>query len=546
VDLIAGQFELPAAPEGVLDNRSPADLSHSLGQVPFAAAQVERAVAAARQAQRAWGLAPLAERLAAVKRIGAALEAHKEALARAIALDVGKPLWEARTEVAASIAKAQVTCDEGMALVRGFVPGPQGPVPRDPAALEPRNPLAAAPPFEALFRPLGVLAVLGPFNFPVHLPNGHILPALATGNAVVFKPSEVAPHAAEVYARAVESAGLPPGIFNVVQGGGRIGAALAADPDVDGVLFTGSWGVGQAIEAATHGHGKMLALEMGGKNAALVLDDALAGPLLDKALYDVLFSAFVSAGQRCTATSRCVVQGPASRADEFARRLARLAGGLVVGHPLEDGVFMGPLASEAALRKFEQGLSSARSGGYPTVALPVGERHAPRAQIEEVLAAQRVRPRSAGRELDGCYISPAVHRVHLAAGSPYEREELFGPDVAVYSVATEEEAVALANSTDYGLAASVHTADPARFARCLAGLACGVVNHNAPTVGASGRLPFGGLKRSGNHRPAALFSTLYCTAAVAVMRGEGRLDTGKLAPGVRWTDEQDETGPVQP
>jgi succinylglutamic semialdehyde dehydrogenase len=315
----------------------------------------------------------------------------------------------------------------------------------------------------------------------------------------------------------------------VVQGDGRVGAALAADPGVDGVLFTGSWGVGQAIEAATRSHGKMLALEMGGKNAALVLDDADD----DKALYDVAFSAFVSAGQRCTATSRCIVQGPPARADAFARRLAQLARGLTVGHPLDDGVFMGPLASEGALRKFEQGLVSARLGGYPAAPLPVGERHAPRAEIEEVLAAQRLQPRG----LNGCYTSPAVHRVHRPAGSPYEREELFGPDVAVYAVATEEEAVALANSTDYGLAASVHTADPARFARCLAGLACGVVNHNAPTVGASGRLPFGGLKRSGNHRPAALFSTLYCTAAVAVMRGEARLDKTKLAPGVRWPED---------
>lgn len=525
MDLIAGQFTEGAAPDGVLDNRSPADLSHSLGRVPFAVAQVERAVAAARGAQRRWGLAPLAERVAAVRRIGASLEKHKEALARAIALDVGKPLWEARTEVAASIAKAQVTVDEGLALVRGFVPGPQGPLPRDGAA--------QAPAFEALFRPLGVLAVLGPFNFPVHLPNGHILPAIATGNTVVFKPSEVAPHAAEVYARAVEEAALPPGVFNVVQGDGRVGAALAADLGVDGVLFTGSWGVGQAIEQATRGHAKLLALEMGGKNAALVLDDT-GDELYSKALYDIAFSAFVSAGQRCTATSRCIVQGPPGRADEFARRLAALARGLTVGHPLDDGVFMGPLASEGALRKFEHGLEAARSGGYPQGALPVGERHAPRAVIEEVLAAGRLRPRG----LDGCYSSPAVHRVHLAAGSPYEREELFGPDVAVFSVATDEEAVALANATDYGLAASVHTADPARFSRALAGLACGVVNHNAPTVGASGRLPFGGLKRSGNHRPAALFSTLYCTAAVAVMRGEPRLDKGKLAPGVRWPEPE--------
>ena len=192
---------------------------------------------------------------------------------------------------------------------------------------------------------------------------------------------------------------------------------------------------------------------------------------------------------------------------------------------------MGPLASAAAAQKFDEGILAARHGGFPPGhALPVSEQHAPRAEIEELLSSEILSPRG----LAGAYRSPAVHRVHRAAGTPFEREELFGPALAVYSAASDDEAVALANATDYGLAASVHTQDAARFSRCLQQLACGVVNQNAPTVGASGRLPFGGLKRSGNHRPAALFSTLYCTAPVAVMRGEPRLDRKKLAPGVRW------------
>ena len=522
MDLIAGSFEEPASPDGVIDNRSPADLSHQLGRVPFAAAQVARAVDAARTAQPGWASTSQAERVAVIRKLGAALKQHEDHLARAIALDIGKPLWEARTEVAAAVNKAAVTVDEGLSLVRGFVPGPQGPVPRDPHA-------SSLPQAETRFRPLGVLAVLGPFNFPVHLPNGHILPALACGNTVVFKPSETAPHAALVYARILQDTGLPAGVFNLVQGDGRCGAALAADPHVDGVLFTGSWKVGQAIEDATRGQSKLLALEMGGKNAALVLDDAGE----EKALYDVLFSAFVSAGQRCTASSRCIVQGPPARADRFARRLAALARELVIGHPLDEGVFLGPLASEAALLRFEEGVRAARNGGYPPgVPLPVSERHSQRAEIEVVLASERRSPRG----LQGCYVSPGVHRVHTRGATPYEREELFGPDVAVFSVATDEEAVALANETDYGLAASVHTGSPERFARCLAGLECGVVNHDAPTVGASGRLPFGGLKRSGNHRPAGLYSTLSCASPVAILRGEPGLDKQKLAPGVRWVE----------
>jgi succinylglutamic semialdehyde dehydrogenase len=487
MDFIAGSWADPKAPDGVIEDRSPADLSMLLGRHPWAVSQADAAVAAAREAQPAFAARPSGDREQLVRRIGVALKDHEEELARAIALDVGKPLWEARTEAQACSAKAAITADEGMKLVSPF------PAPGQPGA-------------ECRFRPLGVLAVLGPFNFPVHLPNGHILPALACGNAVVFKPSDVAPHAAEVYARCLDQAGVPRGLFNLVQGGPAVGAALAAHEGVDGILFTGSWAVGQAIQKANQGRTKLLALEMGGKNAAVVLADAD----LEKAAYDVLFSAFVSAGQRCTAASRAIVVGDARR---FAQRIVQLARKLSIGHPLDEGVFMGPLASPAALEKFERGIRAA--------------------EAETLLDARRLQPRG----LEGCYVSPSVHFVGQRRSSAYEREELFGPDLAVYPAGSEEEAFQIANATDYGLAASVHTRSEQAFDRCQRALECGVVNWNAPTVGASGRLPFGGLKRSGNHRPAALWSTLYCSAPVAVLRGNGAFDRNKLAPGVAWVDE---------
>ena len=487
MDLIAGTWADPRQPDGVIEDRSPADLSLALGNFAWASAQVDRAVAAAREAQPRFARTSAAERADLVRRIGAVLKKHEEELARAIALDVGKPLWEARSEAQACSAKAAITVDFGMKLVADFpAPGQAG--------------------AECRFRPLGVVAVLGPFNFPLHLPNGHILPALACGNCIVFKPSEVAPHAAELYARCLEEAGVPRGVFNLVQGGPAAGAALSAHGGVDGVLFTGSWAVGQAIERANLGQTKLLALEMGGKNAALVLGDAN----FDKAIYDVLFSAFVSAGQRCTAASRAIVVGDARK---FAARIAQLAQKLAIGHPLEDGVFMGPLASPAALEKFEKGLASA--------------------DAEPMLKPRRLQPRG----LQGCYVTPSVHFVQNLQNSPYQREELFGPDLAVYPARSEEEAVQIANATDYGLAASVHTSSQEAFDRCQRALECGVVNWNAPTVGASGRLPFGGLRRSGNHRPSALWSSLYCAAPVAVMRGEAALDMKTLAPGVAWVDE---------
>jgi succinylglutamic semialdehyde dehydrogenase len=489
VDLVDGTFAEPPRADGIIEDRSPGDLSVVLGRHGWAYDQVDRAVSAARAAQPAWAQRPLAERGALVRRIGEVLAAREEELARAIALDVGKPLWEARVEAQSSAAKAAITVDDGLKLVATFgAPGQAN--------------------AECRFRPLGVAAVLGPFNFPVHLPNGHVLPALACGNTVVFKPSEIAPHAAEVYARCIVEAGVPAGVFNLVQGPGPVGALLAAHQGIDAVLFTGSWNVGQAIQRACLGQTKLLALEMGGKNAAIVLRDAD----LDKAIYDAVFSAFVSAGQRCTAAGRLIVEGPPERADAIAARVAAAAQRLSIGHPLRDGVFMGPLASEAAVEKFFAGIRSA-----------------PEAILES-------RPLSPGG-LRGCYVTPSVHRVHERTGSVYEREELFGPDLGVYHAATAEEAVSIANATEYGLAASVHTSSRDSFERCLSLLECGVVNWNAPTVGASGRLPFGGLKRSGNHRPAGLYSTLYCAAPVAVMHGQERLDRARLAPGIAWVDE---------
>ena len=489
MDLVGGSFSEPAHADGVIEDRSPADLTVVLGRHGWAVDQVDRAVRAARDAQAAWAARTLEERVAIVRRIGEVLAAREEELARAIALDVGKTLWEARAEVQASAAKAAITVEDGLKLVAPFAAPGQANA-------------------ECRFRPLGVAAVLGPFNFPVHLPNGHILPALACGNAVVFKPSEVAPQAAELYARCLVAAGVPKGVVNLVQGPGPVGAALAAHPGVDAVLFTGSWNVGQAIQRACLGQTKLLALEMGGKNAAIVLRDAD----LDKAIYDAVFSAFVTAGQRCTAASRLIVEGPPERADAIAARVATIAQRLSIGHPLKDGIFMGPLASESALEKFLTGVRSAP---------------------EPVLSPRATSPGG----LRGCYVTPGVHRVRERTGSAYEREELFGPDLAVYQASSVEEAVAIVNATEYGLAASVHTASRDAFEHCLSRLDCGVVNWNAPTVGASGRLPFGGLKRSGNHRPAGLFSTQYCAAPVAVMHGSTHLDRARLAPGIAWVDE---------
>jgi succinylglutamic semialdehyde dehydrogenase len=487
-DYVDGRFVLPSSPRTFLDRPSPADLTDHPGRFPVSPEHVSAAVAAARRVQPAWEAQTLKERVAAMNRLKASLEARAEALALCISREVGKPLWESRAEVRALSSKIDITLSEGLALVQGFT--------LEGGKLETR------------YRPHGVLAVLGPFNFPLHLAHGHIVPALVTGNAVVFKPSDVAPATAQLYAECIDAAGLPPGLFNLVQGGVPEGAALADHPDVDGLLFTGSRATGERLlERNAHRPGRLLALELGGKNAAVVLDDAP----LEKTVHDVLFSALATAGQRCTAVSRVVVER--GIADRFIGRLLQCVGAFPCGVPWREDSFHGPLATAGALERFLEAQRLAEADGHETL-----------------LAATRPK-----LEREGHYVTASIHRIHRPNSSArYESEELFGPDLAILVADDLEEACALANATPYGLAAGVFTQREASFEACAARLKVGSLAWNQPTVGASSRLPFGGVKASGNHRPAGLFSTLYCTHPQAVSRGSAAFDPRALGPAIRW------------
>lgn len=474
---LRGRWAPVDAPDGVITRSAPADLDDALPPVAFALAHVDDAVAAARAAQPSWDALGLDARMTFLTRLRDALAHHENALALALSREMGKVIREARAEVKAMIAKVDITLSEGLGLVRD-------------TTVDAR--------FSWRWRPHGVLAVLGPFNFPLHLPHGHIVPALLMGNAVVFKPSEVTPGCAIVYARVIESVGFPPGVFNMVQGDGVVGAALGAHEGVDGVLFTGSYGVGEKLRRVNVSTpGRILALELGGKNAAVVLDDAP----FEKAAEDVVVSAFSTTGQRCSCASRLVVTR--GIADRFIAEVARRAAALVVGHPLDPMAFCGPLASPRAVEKFEalQGLAEeegARAVIAPTEAAVTWE----------------------GRAHRGCYVTPRVRLVERRERrSAYQREEAFGPDLAVYVAEDIDEAIAVADDTDYGLTAGVWTASEAAFEHAARGLRVGALSWNAPTVGASSRLPFGGVKNSGNHRPAGAFSTLYCAYPMALTRG---------------------------
>jgi succinylglutamic semialdehyde dehydrogenase len=484
-DYIAGAFApvTADAADARLERVSPRDFSDVVMRVNVHSAHVNQAVASARAAFPGWARLPLEARKQQLLALRSAIEARKDALALAITREVGKPGWEAASEVSAAMNKIDITLSDGLALV----------APREMAKGQ-----------RYVFKPHGVAAVLGPFNFPLHLVHGHVVPLLLLGNTVVVKPSELAPATAQLYAECFEAAGLPRGVFNLVQGGAAQGALLAAHVDVDLVALTGSFAAGQAIRRATlEQPNKLLALELGGRNPALVSADAD----LDKTVHDLLWGACVTAGQRCSGTAVALIER--SLFPTLRDRLLRQLDGLTLGDPLDAGVFMGPLISGPARERYLATLREAERAGI------------------EALGPER----SVALAQQGAYVAPTLHWVHRPGDSAYEREELFGPDLALVEVDDLDHAIALANASPYGLSASVFTSDPARFDHAFSELRYGCVNWNAPTCGASSRLPFGGTRHSGNQRPAALFSTLYSAYPVASLQGSLHLDPSAASPG---------------
>ena len=466
-----------------LSSVSPADPKDKLGRFPvWDADAVDEAVRRARAAFPAWRDAGFEARAAAIRRFRDLARERREELAELITREVGKAIWEARGEADLLPAKADLTLTEGMRFI---------------------EPVQASANAWAGFHPRGVLAVLGPFNFPAHLPSGHIIPALATGNTIVFKPSELAPAVGDFMARIWRDAGLPRGALEIVQGRAETGRQLAQHPGVNGVLFTGSYAVGQTLqEELLDQPGKVLALEMGGKNAMIVLDDAE----LDLAVSEAAISICATTGQRCSSLSRIFVER--SRMEEFAAGLSRVLAGVRIGPPLEPDVFMGPLISRSAFEKVM---------GYRGQAAAAGGERIFRGEMD------RLAP----------YIAPSLVRFEKAEQShPYQREEIFGPEAALYPVDGLDGAIAAVNDADYGLAASVMSRDRSKFEHCIGRIRTGILNWNRGTIGASGRLPFGGTGRSGNDRPAGILSAVYCTYPQAHVENHGGFDPEGLPRGM--------------
>lgn len=430
------------------------------------AAQVAAAVGAAQAAQSAWAQLGSAERLAVLERATGLISQRAEALALGIAQETGKPLWDARQEVQSVVAK--------LAATRGAWDRAQ-PVP-DGAVLH--------------RRPLGVVAVLGPFNFPLHLPHGQMLPALLAGNAVVFKPSERTPACGEVLVRCYRDAGLPPGVLNLVQGGANVGATLVDDPRLCGLFFTGSARGGEALHRRVAGRTDLLlALEMGGNNPLVVWDappDAATVRL-------IILSAFLSAGQRCTCARRLII--PADRRGEaLLEALLPALRRIRVGHFQQvPEPFMGPVLDDRARAALWQRQEQIAAAGRERVLLPLD---------------------TAGHDR---LVTPGLAD---ATGLDLPDEELFGPLLAVQRARDFDHALALANATRYGLAAALLDPDAGRWQQFAASVRAGVINRNRQTTGASGLLPFGGLGRSGNHRPAGAAMVEACHDPVSCLTAD--------------------------
>ncbi len=447
--------------------------------------QVAAAVAAARNAFPAWARRPVEERIAVLERFAAALKGRSEELARAIGEETGKPLWEAATEVTSMVNKVAIS-------VQAF---------RERTG-EKSGPLADA---TAVLRhkPHGVVAVFGPYNFPGHLPNGHIVPALLAGNAVVFKPSELTPKVAELTLQAWVEAGIPAGVINLVQGARDTGVALASNDDIDGLFFTGSSRTGNLLHSQFGGRPqKILALEMGGNNP-LVVDEVKD---VDAAVYTIIQSAFISAGQRCTCARRLLVpQG--AWGDALLERLVAVASTIKVGRFDEQPApFMGSVISLAAaehLIKAQDNLLA--KGAKPLLAMT------------QPLATAAL-------------LTPGILDVTAVAERP--DEEFFGPLLQVIRYADFDAAVREANATQYGLAAGLLSDSRERYEDFLIESRAGIVNWNKQLTGAASSAPFGGIGASGNHRPSAYYAADYCAYPVASLESDSLSLPATLTPGV--------------
>lgn len=448
------------------------------------AEEVSFAYEAAQQALSTWPMTSFEQRCQSIKKFAEQVEQHKSQLAQLISMETGKPLWESLTEVSAVIAKINLSIQAYQERTGS----------KETAGPEANSCLR--------YKPHGVVVVLGAFNFPAHLSNGHIVPALLAGNTVLYKPSEQSPAVAELIMECWHHSGLPAGVINCLQGDASCGKALLAQ-NIQGVYFTGSYATGLRIHQQFSDKPEViLALEMGGNNP-LVIDEIND---LNAAVYQTILSAFITSGQRCTCARRVMIPDT-SLGDEFLDRLIKASKSLKTG-PFDQNPepFMGPvISSMQALKHLHNQKQLISQGG--TSLLPM-----------ELLA-----------EYTGL-LSPGIMDMTLASNPP--DDEFFAPFIQIYRYDHFDQAIALANNTRYGLAAGLLSDNHAHYQHFYQHVRAGLINWNRPTTGAASSLPFGGVGLSGNHRPSAYFAADYCAYPIASMEQSHLSKPDTLLPGI--------------
>ncbi len=446
--------------------------------------QVTQAIIAAHIALAEWQQLTVDVRCQFLDKFAQTLAAQQAQLADVLSQETGKPLWEAKTEITAMINKLDVCKDAYAQRCKTLTKDMQGvtSITRHKAH--------------------GVVVVLGPFNFPGHLPNGHIIPALLAGNTVVFKPSELTPLFSIKMLECWQAAQLPKGVLNMVLGAGEIGQALIDDPTINGIFFTGSYNIGHKINTTSLNHPRrIVALEMGGNNPLIVHQP----DNIDGAVYHTIQSAFITAGQRCTCARRLIVV-KSSVGEQFVQRLIEVTKNLKIGSPSDKPEpFMGPVISNQAAEKILAQYNAILKFG-----------------AEVLLPLVRLQP-----ELP--FLSPSIIDVtDINIGD----EEIFGPLLRLTWVNDFDAAIKEANNTQYGLVAGLLCGDESLYQTFLQNINAGVVSWNRPTTGASSSAPFGGTGKSGNYRPSAYYAADYCAYPVASLEDKKLTMPASLSPGI--------------
>ncbi len=451
------------------------------------AEQVDAAVKSARAAFELWADLSLEKRIAIVTKFGDLLAENHEQLAITIAQETGKPLWETRTEVAAMKAKVAISIHA-----------------HNERTGTKENPMPGAKAF-IRHKPHGVVAVFGPYNFPGHLPNGHIIPALIAGNVVIFKPSELTPKTAEETVKLWQQAGLPNGVLNLVQGEVETGKALASHAGIDGLFFTGSSNTGHLLHEQFGGQpGKILALEMGGNNPLVVKNVAD----IDAAVHDIVQSAFVTSGQRCTCSRRLFLENNA-QGDAILARLIEVTKNIKIGfYDDQEQPFMGSMISEKAALGMVAAQQQLLDQGATSLVM--------------------MEHKAAGTG----FVSPGI--VDVTALDSMIDEEHFGPLLKVYRYTDFDAAIDEANNTKYGLSAGLLADEQQDYEHFFRRIRAGIVNWNRPITGASSAAPFGGIGASGNHRASAYYAADYCAYPVASVEAEKVAMPATLNPGLTF------------